>query len=134
MINDKFPAGIEDYVYRIGRTGQACATGVPYTFFYDQDSKHASDRVKLLEGAKQPVPPEVRDMASQGGRNGMGRGRQWSSGPSEYDTGNGGGRCDSPYRRRVGWGMPSSSDRSRDNDHGQQNRTSRLACFEVCSP
>ncbi|XP_075482412.1 uncharacterized protein LOC142522766 [Primulina tabacum] len=57
----------------------------------------------------------------------MGRGRRWSSGPGEHDTGHGGGRHDSSYGGRYGgrgvWGMSSSPDRvSRNNDRGQQNR------------
>ncbi|GKB90726.1 unconventional myosin, partial [Tanacetum coccineum] len=56
----------QDYVYRIRRTGRAGATGQTYTFFGDQDAKHASDLVKLLEGANQRVPAEIRDMASRG--------------------------------------------------------------------
>lgn len=67
VINYDFPTGVEDYVHRIGRTGRAGATGVAYTFFCDQDSKYASDLVKVLEGADQQVPPELRDMASRGG-------------------------------------------------------------------
>ncbi|GJW59693.1 unconventional myosin [Tanacetum coccineum] len=43
----------QDYVYRIRRTGRAGATGQTYTFFGDQDAKHASDLVKLLEGARE---------------------------------------------------------------------------------
>ncbi|PIN04912.1 ATP-dependent RNA helicase [Handroanthus impetiginosus] len=115
VINYDFPTGIEDYVHRIGRTGRAGATGVAYTFFCDQDSKHASDLVKLLEGANQNVPVEVRDMASRGG--GMGRGRrQWGAGPQGRD-GDGGhsGRYDSSYSGtnsgKGGWGMSSSIDK-----------------------
>ncbi|KAI0504431.1 hypothetical protein KFK09_015383 [Dendrobium nobile] len=67
VINYDFPNGIEDYVHRIGRTGRAGATGVSYTFFTDQDWKHAHELVKLLEGANQGVPPEVREMAARSG-------------------------------------------------------------------
>ncbi|GJR67814.1 eukaryotic translation initiation factor 1A [Tanacetum coccineum] len=56
----------QDYVYRIRRTGRASAIGQTYTFFRDQDAKHASDLVKLLEGANQRVPAEISDMASRG--------------------------------------------------------------------
>ncbi|KAL0395703.1 UNVERIFIED_CONTAM: ATP-dependent RNA helicase-like protein DB10 [Sesamum calycinum] len=119
VINYDFPTGVEDYVHRIGRTGRAGATGVAYTFFCDQDARHASDLVKLLEGANQNVPVEVRDMASRGG--GMGRGRrQWSSPPS--------GQFDSSYSGRDGgrggWGMSSSPDRgvSSGYDYKQQER------------
>ncbi|KAK6153076.1 hypothetical protein DH2020_012715 [Rehmannia glutinosa] len=115
VINYDFPTGVEDYVHRIGRTGRAGATGVAYTFFCDYDSKHASDLVKLLEGANQSVPDEVRDMASRGGGGGMARGRrQWGPGPAGRDGG-GGGRYDSSYSGRDGgrggWGMSSFSDK-----------------------
>ncbi|KAA8548121.1 hypothetical protein F0562_004618 [Nyssa sinensis] len=95
VINYDFPTGIEDYVHRIGRTGRAGATGVAYTFFSDQDAKHASDLIKVLEGANQNVPGEIRDMASRGG--GMSRSRrQWGSGGRD---GGRGGRYNSGYGR-----------------------------------
>lgn len=108
MINYDFPTGIEDYVHRIGRTGRAGATGVAYSFLSDKDSRHASELVKILEGANQNVPAEVRDMASHGGGMGGGR-RQWSSGPS----GGFSGRYESSYGGNDrgsggGWGKPSS--------------------------
>ncbi|GFP98953.1 ATP-dependent RNA helicase-like protein db10 [Phtheirospermum japonicum] len=115
VINFDFPTGVEDYVHRIGRTGRAGATGVAYTFLCDQDAKHASDLVKLLEGANQRVPSEVRDMVSRGG--GMGRARrQWGSGPGGHNGGRGG---------RNSWGMSSSSDGrgvSRGYDRDQRDR------------
>ncbi|KAK4426138.1 ATP-dependent RNA helicase-like protein DB10 [Sesamum alatum] len=127
VINYDFPNGVEDYVHRIGRTGRAGATGVAYTFFCDQDAKHAPDLVKLLEGANQNVPVEVRDMASRGG--GMGRGRrQWGSGPS--------GQFDSSYSGRDGgrggWGMSSSPDRSVASgyDYKQQHDSQGAGSFE----
>ncbi|PIN21840.1 ATP-dependent RNA helicase [Handroanthus impetiginosus] len=125
VINYDFPTGIEDYVHRIGRTGRAGATGVSYTFFCDQDAKHASDLVKLLEGANQLVPAEVRGMASRGGT-GRAR-RQWGSGPGGRDGGRG-GRYDNSYGGRgggrSGWGMSSSPDRgaSRGYDREQLDR------------
>ncbi|KDP46436.1 hypothetical protein JCGZ_10276 [Jatropha curcas] len=110
VINYDFPTGVEDYVHRIGRTGRAGATGVAYTFFGDQDAKYASDLIKVLEGASQRVPPEIRDMASRGG--GMGRPRRWASGPGGRDGGRG-GRGDFGYGGRDGgrgsWGMSNSS-------------------------
>ncbi|RZC48322.1 hypothetical protein C5167_041268 [Papaver somniferum] len=66
VVNYDFPTGIEDYVHRTGRTGRAGATGLAYTFFCDQDRQYAADLVKLLEGANQEVPPEVRNMAGGG--------------------------------------------------------------------
>lgn len=77
-MNFDFPTGVEDYVHRIGRTGRAGATGEAYTFLSDQDAKYASDLVKVLEGANQRVPQELREMASRGGGMG-GRSRRWNS-------------------------------------------------------
>ncbi|XP_047982179.1 ATP-dependent RNA helicase-like protein DB10 [Salvia hispanica] len=120
VLNYDFPTGVEDYVHRIGRTGRAGATGVAYTFFCEQDAKHASELIKLLEGASQHVPTELRDMASRGG--GMGRARrQWGSGPGGRDGGGrGGGRFSSSQTGRDGgrgvWGMPSSTDRAGGRD------------------
>ncbi|TQD96901.1 hypothetical protein C1H46_017506 [Malus baccata] len=67
VVNYDFPTGVEDYVHRIGRTGRAGATGVSYTFFSEQDWKYAADLIKVLEGANQQVPPEVREIALRGG-------------------------------------------------------------------
>ncbi|KAM3306155.1 ATP-dependent RNA helicase-like protein DB10 isoform X1 [Capsicum chacoense] len=115
VINFDFPTGIEDYVHRIGRTGRAGASGLAYTFFSDQDAKHALDLVKVLEGANQSVPTELRDMASRGG--GMAKARhQWVSGPGgrggcfngSYVGGNGG---------RRGWINPSSERGGRRDYH-----------------
>ncbi|KAJ0110692.1 hypothetical protein Patl1_02784 [Pistacia atlantica] len=126
VVNYDFPTGVEDYVHRIGRTGRAGATGLAYTFFGDQDAKYASDLIKLLEGANQRVPPELREMASRGG--GMGRPRRWGTGPGGRDGGRG-GRIDSGYGGRDGgrgsWGISSSSSRGggRGDDHESHDRS-----------
>ncbi|KAL8097762.1 ATP-dependent RNA helicase-like protein DB10 [Apium graveolens] len=111
VINYDFPNGVEDYVHRIGRTGRAGASGIAYTFLGDKDAKHASDLIKVLEGANQRVPNEIRGMSSRGG--GFGRAkRQWGSGPGGRDGGRG-GNYDSGYGGRSGWGNGSrDSDRS----------------------
>ncbi|CAI0438245.1 unnamed protein product [Linum tenue] len=101
VINYDFPTGIEDYVHRIGRTGRAGATGVSYTFFSEQDWKHAPDLIKVLEGANQQVPPEVRDIASRGGP-GFSKDR---GGMNRFDpapTGGAGGRWDAGGRGGIG--------------------------------
>nr|GFA12941.1 DEAD-box ATP-dependent RNA helicase 14-like [Tanacetum cinerariifolium] len=91
--------GVEEYVHRIGRTGRAGATGQTYTFFGDQDAKHASNLVKLLEWANQRVPDEIRDMASRGGRGN--KFKCWGSTPSfKGRDGGGGGRPASSFSRR----------------------------------
>uniref|UniRef100_A0A0A9DQD1 RNA helicase n=1 Tax=Arundo donax TaxID=35708 RepID=A0A0A9DQD1_ARUDO len=95
VVNYDFPTGVEDYVHRIGRTGRAGATGSAYTFFGDQDSKYASDLVKILEGANQSVPQELKDMAHRGGYGG--RSRRWASSDDSY----GGQGYDSGYAKRT---------------------------------
>ncbi|XP_010453589.1 PREDICTED: DEAD-box ATP-dependent RNA helicase 46-like isoform X1 [Camelina sativa] len=113
VVNYDFPNGVEDYVHRIGRTGRAGATGLAYTFFGDQDSKHASDLIKILEGANQKVPPQVREMATRGG--GVNKFRRWGppsggSGGRGYGDSGYGGRGDSGGR--GSWGSRDSSSSS----------------------
>lgn len=102
MINYDFPTGVEDYVHRIGRTGRAGATGEAYTFFGDQDSKHASELVKLLEGSNQRVPVEIRNMAARGGGKGA-RFNRWGSG-SSFGGGGGRGGGGGGFGGRSSWG------------------------------
>ncbi|CAE6101524.1 unnamed protein product [Arabidopsis arenosa] len=99
VVNYDFPNGVEDYVHRIGRTGRAGATGLAYTFFGDQDAKHASDLIKILEGANQKVPPQVREMATRGG-GGMNKFRRWGTPSSGGGGGGRGGYGDSGYSGR----------------------------------
>ncbi|WCJ21040.1 DEAD-box ATP-dependent RNA helicase 14 [Euphorbia peplus] len=96
VVNYDFPTGVEDYVHRIGRTGRAGATGVAHTFFGDHDAKYASELIKVLEGANQKVPSEVREMASRGGGGGFGKFRRWGPSPGGRDGGRG-GRSDFGY-------------------------------------
>ncbi|XP_062182674.1 DEAD-box ATP-dependent RNA helicase 14-like [Phragmites australis] len=100
VINYDFPTGIEDYVHRIGRTGRAGATGVSYTFFSEQDWKYAGDLVKVLEGANQQVPPQLRDMVARGA---PGAPRNQASGMSRWD-GPGGGRFEPGAGGPVSYG------------------------------
>lgn len=75
---------MEDYIHRIGRTGRAGATGIAYTFFCDKDSKYASDLVKVLEGADQRVPSQLRDMVQRGGYGT--KFRRWESSTTDQDN------------------------------------------------
>ncbi|KAK1293587.1 DEAD-box ATP-dependent RNA helicase 14 [Acorus calamus] len=128
VVNYDFPTGVEDYVHRIGRTGRAGATGVSYTFFCDQDAKHAKDLIKVLEGSNQRVPSEIRDMASRSG--GFGRPRsRWGSGGGGFGGGGGGGGGDDSGRSYGGGGRNGDSGyggrggrSERDYDHEPQHR------------
>ncbi|OVA20740.1 WW domain [Macleaya cordata] len=120
VINYDFPTGVEDYVHRIGRTGRAGATGVAYTFFSDQDAKYAADLIKVLEGANQRVPPQIRDLASRGG--GMNKFRRWGSAPGGRD-GNRGGRFESSFGGGRGdRGPPLSSERDGGRGYDREPR------------
>ncbi|XP_010029150.1 DEAD-box ATP-dependent RNA helicase 14 isoform X2 [Eucalyptus grandis] len=125
VINYDFPTGVEDYVHRIGRTGRAGASGLAHTFFSDQDAKYAAELIKVLEGANQRVPPEIRNMASRGG--GMGRfNRRWSSDSGGRDGGRG-GRGDSGYggrdAGRGGWSFSASaSNKGGGRGYGSESR------------
>ncbi|KAM0748600.1 hypothetical protein T439DRAFT_68370 [Meredithblackwellia eburnea MCA 4105] len=77
VINYDLPTQVEDYIHRIGRTGRAGAKGTAYSFFTPDNAKLSRDLVKILRDAKQPVPPQLDDMArfhSGGGGGGGGRG------------------------------------------------------------
>ncbi|KAM7277668.1 hypothetical protein ACFE04_004802 [Oxalis oulophora] len=102
VINYDFPTGVEDYVHRIGRTGRAGATGIAYTFFSEQDWKYAPDLVKLLEGANQQVPPQVREIALRGGFGGRGGMNRFDSGGGRWDSGGRGGMRDGGFGGRGG--------------------------------
>merc|ERR1711957_588494 len=69
VINYDFPGSIEDYIHRVGRTGRGGATGSSYTFFTQDKAKHASDLIKVLREASQPVPAELEKLggSSSGG-------------------------------------------------------------------
>jgi len=65
VINYDFPNNIEDYVYRIGRTGRAGTYVSAYTFFSERtDAKKARPLVKCLEEAGQAVPTELLQIAA----------------------------------------------------------------------
>ena len=122
VINYDFPTGVEDYVHRIGRTGRAGATGVAYTFFCDQDSKYASDLIKILEGANQKVPRDLEDMASRGG----GRGRKRNRWASRSDWGGSRSESDSRYSGRDASVRSPRGSRGRD-DYGGRGR---YTCYQ----
>ncbi|CAD7954778.1 unnamed protein product [Amoebophrya sp. A25] len=64
VLNYTFPLTVEDFVHRCGRTGRAGRKGAAITFFNTtgehKEREHCFDLIRLLEGAKQPVPEELR--------------------------------------------------------------------------
>ena len=62
VINYDFPAQVEDYVHRIGRTARAGASGTAISFFTRENSKIAKELIGVLSEAKQQVPQALHDM------------------------------------------------------------------------
>ncbi len=116
------PNGIEDYIHRIGRTGRAGAKGTAYSYITPDQGRESSfasllslsfmpffvltrrirlrstglakDLVKILQDAKQVVPPqllEIVQFGGGGGRGGGGRGRGGGGGGRGYGGGGYGG-------------------------------------------
>jgi len=90
VINYDMPPQIEDYIHRIGRTGRAGNKGTAICFFTPQDSKRAPDLIKILEEAKQDIPPELERMARYTGGGSSRDGRILGGGRARRE--NGGGR------------------------------------------
>ncbi|KAL8141448.1 hypothetical protein V2J09_014480 [Rumex salicifolius] len=126
VINYDFPTGIEDYVHRIGRTGRAGATGLAYTFLTEHDWKYAPDLIKVLEGANQSVPPELREMAIRGppsygkDRGGVNRfdPHAGGGGGGRWDSGGRGGFHDGSFGSRGGGGFGARGGGFRDGGRG----------------
>ncbi|KAH9753203.1 hypothetical protein KPL71_014989 [Citrus sinensis] len=56
VINYSFPLTTEDYVHRIGRTGQAGKKGVSHPFLTNHNKALAGELVNVLREARQVVP------------------------------------------------------------------------------
>merc|ERR1719253_1196650 len=69
VINYTFPLTCEDWVHRNGRTGRAGKKGLAVTFFNESgefnEVNHCFDIIRLLEGVKSPVPPELKALDSK---------------------------------------------------------------------
>jgi ATP-dependent RNA helicase DDX5/DBP2 len=62
VINYDFPPNIETYIHRIGRTARAGKTGTAVSFFTDENIPVIRDLMDVLTAAKQPIPPEIRQL------------------------------------------------------------------------
>ncbi|CAE8729311.1 unnamed protein product, partial [Polarella glacialis] len=77
VVNYSLGLSVDGYVHRIGRCGRAGRQGTAVTFVTDGDERYAGPLLKLLDEARQPVPPGLRDMA---------KGFQKSGGKAKYSV------------------------------------------------
>ncbi|KAG2428057.1 hypothetical protein HXX76_012040 [Chlamydomonas incerta] len=99
VANFDMPNDIDSYVHRIGRTGRAGAAGESLAILTHRDGSIARSLLGVLEGAGQPVPPELQRLArgNKGGGGGGhgsghgGRGGYGSRGWGARDRGGAGG-------------------------------------------
>lgn len=69
VVNYDFPSCLEDYVHRIGRTGRAGARGTAFSFFTHGNARHSRGLIKILQQARQIVPPQLSALAQSFGSN-----------------------------------------------------------------
>lgn len=65
VINYDIARDIDTHTHRIGRTGRAGEKGMAYTLVTPADKEFAGHLVRNLEGANQPVPEPLLDLAMQ---------------------------------------------------------------------
>jgi len=65
VINYDIARDIDTHTHRIGRTGRAGEKGTAYTLVTPLDKEFAGHLVRNLEGASQPVPEPLLDLAMQ---------------------------------------------------------------------
>ncbi|KPA84559.1 putative ATP-dependent RNA helicase-like protein putativeRNA helicase [Leptomonas pyrrhocoris] len=55
VINFDFPATVDSYIHRVGRTGRAGKEGVAITFFTEEDKERLPPVAKVMQGSGSPV-------------------------------------------------------------------------------
>ncbi|XP_013789257.1 ATP-dependent RNA helicase DDX42-like [Limulus polyphemus] len=65
VVNYDVARDIDTHTHRIGRTGRAGEKGIAYTLVTEKDKEFAGHIVRNLEGANQPVPQSLMDLALQ---------------------------------------------------------------------
>ncbi|PAA87306.1 hypothetical protein BOX15_Mlig012397g1 [Macrostomum lignano] len=62
VVNVDFPAQIEDYIHRIGRTARSHKTGTSYSFITAKHAKLARELIDLMTATGQEVNPRLYDL------------------------------------------------------------------------
>jgi ATP-dependent RNA helicase DDX42 len=65
VVNFDVARDIETHTHRVGRTGRAGVSGRAFTLVTSADREFAGHLVRNLEGADQPVPQPLLDLALQ---------------------------------------------------------------------
>jgi superfamily II DNA/RNA helicase len=117
VINYDLPKSIDDYVHRIGRTGRTGKKGVSISFFSPENQNIAKDLVALLKEAKQVVPKELEQFASNYGGTSFGEGRRFGS-----SGGGGGSYSYRPSYNNRGSSFYNNNYSNRDSNSGNKRR------------
>lgn len=65
VVNFKCPNHCEDYIHRVGRTGRAGAKGTAITFITPEEDHYASELIKALQMASQPIPESLKALHNE---------------------------------------------------------------------
>ncbi|UYV76274.1 DDX42 [Cordylochernes scorpioides] len=99
VVNYDMARDVDTHTHRVGRTGRAGETGTAYTLVTERDKEFAGHLVRNLEGANQPVPSELMELAMQA---------SWFR-KSRFKQGQGRPATGLGYRERPGLGASTSS-------------------------
>ena len=69
VINYDFPTSDAVYIHRIGRTGRNSRHGTAFTFFSNEDAKHAPALIHILDEAGATVHPILLQIGRKNGFN-----------------------------------------------------------------
>jgi superfamily II DNA/RNA helicase len=69
VINFDFPTSDAVYIHRIGRTGRSSQSGTAFTFFSNDDAKHAPALIRILDEAGAVVHPILLQIGRKNGFN-----------------------------------------------------------------
>jgi ATP-dependent RNA helicase DDX5/DBP2 len=89
VINFDFPASLEDYVHRVGRTGRAGALGTSISFVSTKNARMVNDLIKVLNESKQTINPELYKLQASASSYGGGARKRYAG--SGFGGGGGGG-------------------------------------------
>lgn len=67
VINFDFPTSEAVYIHRIGRTGRSAQMGTAFTFFSNEDARHAPALIQILDEAGAMVHPILLQIGRKNG-------------------------------------------------------------------